>query len=153
MQKIDRLYATLDEVYRLYHGFHRNVTVRISGMLGDNARETRLFVKVFTQDGHQIERYARPFHTMTTARKYAAEMTRSLVSAGVSARARNEPEHSDYNEHMTVYRNYHADRDLPYYDFRRAVPLQNNRHVSDEERRYHASKFETNTLSRFMLAA
>lgn len=118
-KQINRLFATLGEVHRLYHGFYQNVEVRITGRLGDSARDTRLWVRVFNADGHQIEHYSNPFHSMATARKYADRMAGDLVGAAITGRAQGWSERSDYSAHMPDYRNYHADRGLPYYDYRR----------------------------------
>jgi hypothetical protein len=117
-QRIDRLFATLDEVHILYHGFYRNVEVRISGNVGFSARDTRLFVKMFW-NGHRINSYTRPFNTMATARKYAQRMAEENTRMALIGRRDGWTERCDYAAHMPDYRNYHADRGLPYYDYRR----------------------------------
>jgi hypothetical protein len=151
-KKIDRRFDVLPEVYRHYHGFYKNVTVTISGREGYNAATTSLWVRAFSQDGHQINHITRPYRSMRAARKAAREFCDCMMKSARTGREQGWPEHSEYDAHMVVYRNYHADRDLPYYDFRRAVPLQNDRHVSMEERRYHAAGFDKHDHSRYMFA-
>jgi hypothetical protein len=105
----NKLLMVIPEAYFLYKGFYQNVEVRIVGEVGtfDN-RYTRLKVKLYWQGlemGWCTRSGGRPFGTVATARKHAKEYAASTAKFAATGRAKNWPERSGYDAHVSDHRN------------------------------------------------
>ncbi|RYD61498.1 MAG: hypothetical protein EOP83_16875, partial [Verrucomicrobiaceae bacterium] len=114
-----KLYAVLDEGHVLYQGFYQNMGVWIEGRESTlPGVKSQLWVRVYAK-GHRVNSYLRPFNTKATARKYAKQIAGELTRAAKTGREQGWPEHSDYDSHMSIYRNWNADHGRAYFDYRR----------------------------------